>query len=118
MAKNRQEYRQRIPHEHGGIQVNFCKKPGCSNFGMPARVNIKGLHLPPIVNEKTGKKHRDHYTVSEDKLVCHDCRSEMPMKSNKAIHEELTRMGDYLVPKPMPVPSRSGSETRRARICK
>ena len=105
MAKKPPEYRQRIPHEHSGIQINFCKKPGCPNFGMPALINIKRLQLPPIVNKNTGKKHRDNYKVNDDKLICHDCSSEMPMKSNKAIHEEVTRMGDYLVPKPVLVPA-------------
>ena len=28
--------RRRIPPEHGGIQVNFCKNPDCENYGVPA----------------------------------------------------------------------------------
>ena len=98
MAKKRPEYRQRIPHEHKGIQVNFCKRPGCPNFGIPAEVNIKGLKLPPVIDLATGRRHRDNYKLSDNKLVCHghNCKAEMPIKSNKGIFEEYARMSEYL----------------------
>lgn len=99
MRIERQHYRQRIPNAHEGIQVNFCKKPGCPNFGTPAQVSIKGLKLPHIVDSRTGKKHRDNYTLSDGTLVCHACKAEMPMKSNKGIFEEFARINDYLIPK-------------------
>jgi len=35
--------RRRIPDEYLGIDANFCKTPGCTNFGVPpSRVSRRG----------------------------------------------------------------------------
>lgn len=78
----------RIPPEIGGIQVNFCKNPNCSNFGIPASQSSK-------------KGKRDNYSiVAAGKnfpiLKCHDCGEYPPLKSNNGINEELDRISSYL----------------------
>ena len=56
----------RIPLEHGGIQVNFCKNPRCENYGTPgAQITGRGTQ-------------RDHYAVvgagrQYPVLKCHAC---------------------------------------------
>ena len=92
---------QRIPASFEGIQVNFCKDPKCTNFGIPAKETIKGLSLPAEAAPTLGKRHRDRYTVQTrdsaakkgtKRLKCNECKDAPPMKSNKGIHEEFSRM--------------------------
>lgn len=79
----------RIPPEHGGIQVNFCKNPHCENYGTPGA-------------QTTGRgAQRDRYTVVSagrqyPVLKCHACGEYPPLKSNKGIAEELARLSAYL----------------------
>jgi len=79
----------RIPLEHGGIQVNFCKNPGCENYGIPAAPT-------------TGRgAQRDRYAVvgagrQYPVLKCHACGEFPPLKSNQGIAEEHERLGAYL----------------------
>jgi len=87
----------RIPPEIDGIQVNFCKNPNCSNFGIPASHVSK--------KEQGGK--RDNYSiVAAGKnfpiLKCHDCGEYPPLKSNNGINEELDRLSNYLTLPPEP----------------
>jgi transposase-like protein len=98
---------QRIPASYEGIQVNFCKDPKCPNYGIPAKDTIKGLSLPEEVSPTAGKRHRDGYTVQTrssaakkgtKRLKCNECKDAPPMKSNKGIHEEFSRMAKYLAP--------------------
>ena len=76
----------RIPPEHGGIQVNFCKNPLCENYGTPAA-------------QKTGRgAQRDRYTVviagrQFPVLKCHACGEYPPLKRNQGIAEERERLG-------------------------
>ncbi|MBW6476037.1 MAG: hypothetical protein K0A95_03060 [Chromatiales bacterium] len=96
--KSSPDAKPRIPPEIGGIQVNFCKKPTCSNFGVPAS-------QPPAQGKGAT---RDNYSVvSAGKgfpvLKCHACGEYPPLKSNNGISEELERISDYL--KPIPEPS-------------
>ncbi len=85
----------RIPPEHGGIQVNFCKNPLCENYGTPAA-------------QKTGRgAQRDRYTVviaarQFPVLKCHACGEYPPLKSNQGIAEERERLGAYLSVRPEP----------------
>lgn len=83
----------RIPPEIGGIQVNFCKNPDCSNFGIPAS---------QVPKKEKGVK-RDNYSIvaagkNSPILKCHGCGEYPPLKSNSGIHEELDRLSDYLAP--------------------
>lgn len=80
-----------------GVQVNFCKKPTCSNYGVPASQKpAKGEGATP-----------DGYAVvSAGKgfpvLKCHACGEYPPLKSNAGIQEELERLSAYLEPAPGP----------------
>ncbi|WP_135607029.1 IS1 family transposase [Solemya velesiana gill symbiont] len=81
----------RIPIEINGVQVNFCKNPRCSNFGIPARSSNQPLKTPD------GKVIPDRYRKSGDVwnksyLLCKECGETPPIKSNLAISEELNRM--------------------------
>jgi transposase-like protein len=79
----------RIPLEHDGIQVNFCKNPRCEHYGTPAA-------------QTTGRgSQRDRYTVVSagrkyPVLQCHACGEYPPLKSNQGIAEERRRLGAYL----------------------
>lgn len=90
----------RVPPAVNGIQTNFCKNPACGNFGMPALESIKGMRLRTIAG--TSIRTRDGYKSSTTgrglpALKCVYCDTRPPpLKSNLAIHEELTRMEAYL----------------------
>jgi len=83
----------RIPSEVSGVQVNFCKNPLCTNYGLAAS------SLP----QKGKNVVRDSYSVVAagkgfPVLKCHCCGEYPPLKSNLGIHEELERLSDYLTP--------------------
>jgi len=83
--------RLRIPEPVDDIQVNFCKRPGCKNFGVPASLNSQPRGRP------TGSSVRDGYSISgtgrkESALKCGKCGEYHPIKSNQGIAEELKRM--------------------------
>jgi len=89
--------RPRIPLASGGIQVNFCKNPGCPNFGVPAA---------PTTSKGAGGG-KDGYAVRAagkglPVLHCHACGEYPPVKSNVAIREELERLAGYLEPRMAP----------------
>ncbi len=79
----------RIPPEADGIQVNFCKNPACSNFGIPASQTV--------ARGEKAKAQPNSYTVVAagaglPMLRCNACGEHMPMKSNQGVAEELARM--------------------------
>ena len=80
-----------IPLAHQSIQANFCKTPGCNNFGVPPRTGL--------IQTGRGNKASDGYNVvsagSLD-LSCKRCGKFSTIKSNKAIAEELQRQGDLI----------------------
>ena len=81
---------ERVPKEVGTIQVNFCKNPQCKNFGIPAST----IRQPR--GRGAAKRGRDTYTVvgsgrGTPMLRCSFCGQYPTIKSNKAIHEELSR---------------------------
>jgi transposase-like protein len=83
--------RPRIPLASGGIQVNFCKNPGCPNFGVVAAASTG----------KGASRKKDGYAVRAagkglPVLHCHACGEYPPVKSNVAIREELERLSSYL----------------------
>lgn len=88
-------FRPRIPPACEGIQVNFCKNPGCENYGIPAA-------------QTTGRgAQRDRYAVVSagrqyPVLKCHACGEYPPLKSNQGIAEERKRLGVYLSVPPEP----------------
>lgn len=88
----------RIPSEEIGIQINFCKNPECSNFGVPASSErqLRGR----------GNKVQDTYRIgggvsklrNAPVLNCLRCGETPPIKSNQGITEEMMRMLAYLRP--------------------
>jgi len=85
----------RIPEAVGGIQVNFCKKPSCENFGIPASMKTQ-----PRGRYAHLATERDTYKLTGSKrktaLMCHVCHEETIVKSNKAIKDEYDRLTAYL----------------------
>lgn len=79
----------RIPPEHGGFQVNHCKSPACSNYGVPP--------------EQTSVRGRNRYTLDSrnqgiSSCICTSCGEGFPLKSNIGIAEKVKRMASYLSP--------------------
>jgi len=87
----------RIPETVNGIQVNFCENPQCPNFGVPAS-NEKQPGGPGA-----SERGLDLYIVqggvrsdSSPRIECRNCKEKPPLKSNKGIYDETTRMLKYL----------------------
>ncbi len=106
-------YKRRIPEPHEGIQVNYCRNPKCSNFGVPPQNLAKPRGRAAIIAKTTGTTIDDYKitgggTGSTPHLLCELCSMHktrlhrIPIKSNKAIHEELSRLTKYLEPPPRP----------------
>lgn len=75
-----------IPPAYKHIQANFCKTPGCENFGVPPR---EGAILTG-----RGQKSADGYVivgVGSTDLRCNRCMKYSRIKSNRAICEEMER---------------------------
>jgi hypothetical protein len=92
----------RIPPPVEGIQVNFCKAPTCSNFGVPPN---------PISRRGPGSSSHDTYVLSggiskrgtpRTAIKCKLCGDTPPLKSNLAIAQEVARLMAYLDGEPEP----------------
>jgi hypothetical protein len=88
----------RVPVEVDGIQVNFCRNPTCSNFGVAASQTVSrgrpALGAPP-----------NPYTISGQGkgiqgIRCNTCGEAPPIKSNLGIAEEVARLGSHLLARP------------------
>jgi hypothetical protein len=93
----------RIPLEHGGIQVNHCRTPGCLNFGKPALTEDVSLGRP----RSDGSGIKDVYKVvgggkGVPAIDCDGCKVKVLLKSNRGIREEVDRISAYLTPEPAP----------------
>ena len=75
----------RVPAAVDGIQINYCKNPSCQNFGIPALDSIKGKNVKDGYIAVGG-------TAGIPMLKCKLCGEFPPIKSNRAISEELTRL--------------------------
>jgi len=89
----------RVPPEIDGVQVNFCKNPACSSFGIPASTAKQSR------GRYASSKDRDLYTIvgsskSVPTIKCHVCNEYPPLKSNRGVVEELSRISEYLEPEP------------------
>lgn len=86
----------RVPPPVDGIDVNHCKNPRCSAFGLP---------VSSTVARGPGAKN-SHIIVAYGKdqpaARCNACGSHFPLKSNLGVAEELRRMRAELAPKPDP----------------
>jgi transposase-like protein len=94
----------RIPPPHEGLQVNSCRNPECSNFGVEALAQVT-RGRPKAGSAGAGT---DLYTLSGHKgitpdsfLKCRACNRTLSVKSNRAIAEELERISMYLHPRPL-----------------
>ena len=90
MLKGSNQLDERVPVEVGAIQVNFCKNPQCQNFGVPASTERQPR------GKGAAERGRDAYSVSGSgrgtpMLRCSFCGQYPTIKSNQAIHEELSR---------------------------
>ena len=90
MSKGASQLDERVPKEVGTIQVNFCKNPQCQNFGISAST----VRQPK--GRGAAERGRDTYTVvgsgrGTPMLRCSFCGQYPTIKSNKGIHEELSR---------------------------
>lgn len=94
----------RIPPPHEGLQVNSCRNPECSNFGVEALAQVT-RGRPKAGSAGAGT---DLYTLSGHKgitpdsfLKCRACNRTLSIKSNRAIAEELERISMYRHPRPL-----------------
>ena len=78
----------RIPPEHRGVQVNHCKSPRRTSYGVPA--------------EQKSVPGSNRYTLEGKRGIsscrCTSCGVEFPLKSNICIVEEAARLASYLLP--------------------
>lgn len=74
-------HKRRTPDEFHGIQVNYCKNPQCSNFGVPiGKKTARGTNAYKIVASAKGFPQG----------YCNGCGEHFPLKSNQGIFEELS----------------------------
>lgn len=91
----------RVPAAVGDIEVNFCKRPTCANFGVPpslkkyARRALAPASLPGTEYRVVGNGTTDRATPL---LHCLLCNERPPIKSNQGIADELARISAYLIP--------------------
>jgi len=102
----------RLPPAHGDLQVNACRTPGCPNFGVEALSKLDQGRP-----KKDGTSRRDGYQANGDdgntadqNLFCKTGRKSAPIKSNRAISEEMRRISSYLDPLPEPSCPTGGCE--------
>jgi len=111
MSKNNcQKKKLKIPGVFEGIQVNFCKNSKCINFGVYAEEQEsnenkdKDQDVPskPIYRLITSSRKITNLEClscsARNKTTLQRTQSSYIMKSNQAIHEELTRISKYLQP--------------------
>jgi len=89
-----------VPAEADGIQVNFCKNPACSNYGVPAKQTVSR-------GRTTHGATQDTYIIQASGagmpiLHCRICGEYPPPKSNTAISEERARLLNDLTVAPEP----------------
>ncbi len=89
--------KERIPLKEADIQVNTCKNPKCSQFGLEPELRRSIIH-----NFNDGQPKRDpFYAISglaadTPGLKCKACNVISPIKSNKGVNQEYKRLSLYL----------------------
>lgn len=81
--------RLRLPPPFEGVNVNFCKNPLCSNFGVPAALEDgRG-------RKRRGSNEGSSYVVvgnlNGGSIRCSCCNTHTVIKSNRAVWEEFDR---------------------------
>lgn len=79
----------RVPVETGGIQINFCKNPACSNYGIPPKLSV--LRGPSAHGALQDSYAVQGTSAGVSSLACRVCGEFPPIKSNAAIAEERDR---------------------------
>lgn len=100
MNKISRSENKRVPEPFEGIQINFCKNPICPNFGVPASAEnqSRGRYADLLKQDYYRKRRIDGIPH----LTCKFCGETFPLKSNRGIYEETSRISDYLIPEPEP----------------
>ncbi len=101
-AKGWKKYK--IPAGFEGIQVNFCKNPNCSQYGISADTPV-GTGMPPIGSSlRPGYRYGTKVSIvpgvpkrTTPSIQCRLCgggkfTNNIPLKDNRDIHAEFTRM--------------------------
>lgn len=92
----------RVPPPWDGIQVNFCKRPTCPNFGVPP--SLKKYARRASAAGLSGTEYRllgrSEAGIATPVLHCLLCSEYPPIKSNQGIAEELSRLSAFLTPAP------------------
>jgi transposase-like protein len=82
----------RVPPKVRGIQVNACRNPLCKHFGVHPSESLE--------DAGSGRPSPDGYIVSlkgyKESLLCKTCNTEVKLKSNEAVSEELDRISSFL----------------------
>lgn len=78
------------------LQVNFCKNPNCSNYGIPASGHKYVRHAS--TPGATGAGYSLSGTGARVVLKCKDCGEFPPLKSNQGVIEELARITERYEP--------------------
>lgn len=79
----------RVPVEAGGVQINFCKNPACSNYGISPKPNV--LRGPAAHGTPQDSYAVQGTSAGVSSLACRVCGEFPPIKSNAAIAEERDR---------------------------
>lgn len=79
----------RFPEPAEGVQVNFCKNVRCAAFGIPEKLHR--VRRSKFAAAEAGDYIREG-TTDDIRLKCALCGSRNPVRSNKAIVEELHRI--------------------------
>ena len=81
-----------LPGSQRTIQVNHCKMPDCSNFGVPARTE-KGKPGPSADRDMNYKVHSTAKGTIPA-VRCKACLDLPPIKSNASIRAEVERLAE------------------------
>ncbi|MDO3722159.1 hypothetical protein QVZ43_10540 [Marinobacter sp. chi1] len=109
----------RIPLPHEGIQVNGCRNPTCENFLTLSPIkNFDGPEedLPEAYRRGGGSYRISGTGKGTASLICGICSERKQqgkdmtvvsssLKSNRAVHEELSRISKHLDPNPLLCPN-------------
>lgn len=84
----------RVPPACASINVNFCKSPSCSNFGIPTDIETElGRGSANRYRVVGGGKHYPQ-------LRCNACGEHFPLKSNIGIADETARLKSAITVSP------------------
>jgi hypothetical protein len=82
------------PEAVAGIQVNFCKTPGCPDFGEPLPIIKRPRGRPPKSSEIPNQPYS---SIGDSYLKCAYCKISFPLKSNQnnLMHAERVELVSF-----------------------